>query len=217
MQAGARPSPAEFAFDALKQFAQTAGQPEYQEVVRMLTGLCGQSLRPWAKRKGVFNCALRGLEALAFRYFDKEVPPGGDPQAERARRDRLLELLQAEVREAGFCVVLSEALGHRPVAKLRLFPTAEKFAVLAACGTNGVNYGHTTRDVSTWLLDLDRENPFVLTECSFDFVGGKFLEPIHNSHEWAERMLEFCPDLDLAPESLAHELERAESFGFWWD
>jgi hypothetical protein len=121
------------------------------------------------------------------------------------------------VREAGFYLVHAAPFGPAAAAKLRLFPTGEKYAVLAGSGTNGINYGYSTRDIITWLFDLDRENPFVLTECWFDYFGGKFLQPARNVDRWAERMLEFCPDLGMAPQALAAELAATQRFGFWWD
>jgi hypothetical protein len=45
---------------------------------------------------------------------------------------------------------------------------------------------HPTRDVIAWLLDLHQENPFVLMACWFDYLGGKFLQPVKNAGHWAE-------------------------------
>ncbi|MCI0457914.1 MAG: ankyrin repeat domain-containing protein [Gemmataceae bacterium] len=216
-QAGGPPDPAAFAYDAVKRFRETAEQPAFQEVLHRLAELCGHPPRPWAKRTGVFQFFLKRFEPLAQRYASADVPAAGGLETEIPRRRRLLELLQAEVRTADYCLVLSDLLTYDQPARLRLFPTHEKYAVLGACGTNGVNYGHSTRDVIAWLLDLERENPFVLTECWFDFLAGKFLQPVRNAAHWAERMVQFCPDVASPPEALAHELEQTQTFTFWWD
>jgi hypothetical protein len=209
--------PAEFAYDAVKGFPQAAEQAPFKDVLRWLAGLCGHPPRRWTRRKGVFIVNLKNFEPLAERYAFKDVPPADSPSAAVERREHLIQLLQAEVRAAGYYLVLSDLPGPATPAKLRLFPTAEKYAVLAATGTNGVNYGHSTRDIIAWLRDLDKENPFDLTECWLDYLGGKFLEPLQNVERWAEKMLQFCPDIDMSSQSLAKELEATRRFGFWWD
>ena len=147
---------------------------------------------PWEKRKGVFRCYLR------------------DPAPAQ------LETLQAEVRAAGFQLVLYDSIpGHGNAAKLMVFPTAEKFAVLVARGTNGVNYGLTTRALIAWLRDLEKENPFELTGCGFDFLEGRFRAPVRHAEHWAKRMVELCPDCE-SPEQVMEEL-REQRFFFWWD
>jgi hypothetical protein len=208
--------PAQFAYDAVKSFAQAAEQASFKDVLSWLALLCGRPPRRWTKRKGVFLFTLRRFERLAERYAENS-PPTDFAKTEMERRERLIELLQAEVRAAGYVLVQGDLLGHAAAAKLRLFPTREKCAVLAATGTNGVNYGYSTRDIIAWLLDLDRENPFDLTECWFDCVGGKFLQPLQNVKHWAEKMLQLCPDIGMSPQSLVEQLVTTRRFGFWWD
>ena len=108
--------------------------------------------------------------------------------------------------------------------KLVLLPTADKFAVIAARGTNGVNYGFSNQDVIAWLRELDSEHPFVLTDCWLDYVGGYFVEPLsaEAAVKWAPKMVEFCPDLVDGDEiesaaDFAEQLTGSEEFGFWWD
>jgi hypothetical protein len=209
--------PAQFAYDAVKSFAQAAEQASFKDVLRWLALLCGHPPRRWTRRKGVALFTLQRFEPLAERYAVEKVPPTDFAKTEMERRERLIELLQAEVRVAGYVLVLGDLLGHAAAAKLRLFPSGEKYAVLAATGTNGINYGYSTRDIIAWLLDLDKENPFDLTECWFDYVGGKFLQPLQNVQHWAEKMLQLCPDIDMSPQSLAEQLEATRRFGFWWD
>jgi hypothetical protein len=208
--------PAQFAYDALKSFAQVVETDSFKNVVRELALLCGHPPRDWSRRKGVLLFHIKGLEPLIERYGSEATSASAIVETESALRQRLIELLQAEVRTAGFVVVLGDPLGGA-VAKLRLFPTGDKYAVLAATGTNGINYGYSTRDIIAWLLDLDKENPFDLTECSFDSIGGKFSGPLWNIQHWAEKMLQLCPDIGMSPHSLVEQLEMTRRFGFWWD
>jgi Domain of unknown function (DUF4253) len=78
-------------------------------------------------------------------------------------------------------------------AALVLFPTADKLAVVASAGTEGANYGVQTADVIDWLKQVDDENPFHLTFCGHDLVGGAFLRPVKGARKLAERVIEFCP------------------------
>jgi len=211
LAAGVPAGPAEFAYEAAKAFRTAAEQPAFAQVKSLLAELCGHPPRPWSKRKGVFTFSLKRLDALAQRY--PGAPSG--PKRPGAREQRLLDLLQAEVRAAGYYLVVA-SIGYKPTY-LRLFPTSEKYAVLAASGTNGANYGLSPRDVIAWLLELEKDDPFVLTGCAFDSLAGSFVGPVVRADHWARRMFEFCPDLEGAPTALARELERTRSFGFWWD
>jgi hypothetical protein len=203
--------PAQFAYDALKGLAEAASSPAYKETIDLLSVICGETPRPWKRRRGIFQATVKRLDALHAAAAAQPAHVGGQ------RWESSLDWLQTKVREAGFLLVQVEP--YRPAApiKLRLWPTAEKYAVIAGSGTNGINYGHTTRDIIAWLLDLDRENPFILTACSFDYLAGKFKNPAKNTDHWAEKMLRFCPDLGMPPPALAQELRATQHFGFWWD
>jgi hypothetical protein len=212
LQAGAGGAdPAQFAFTEVKSFPQSAQQPAFREVLDLLTSVCAHAPRPWKRRQGVFNVTIKRFDALEALCLTEPLPVSAKD------RESLLDWLLTKVRERGFYLVHAAPSGPAATAKLRLFPSGEKYAVLAGSGTNGINYGHSTRDLITWLLELDRENPFVLTECCFDYLGGKFLQPAKNPGHWAEKMLEFCPDLGILPQALAKELEATQRFGFWWD
>lgn len=150
LAAGVPAGPAEFAYEAAKAFRTAADQPAFAQVKSLLAELCGHPPRPWSKRKGVFTFSLKRLDALAQRYPAAQ----SGPEQPGAREQRLLDLLQAEVRAAGYYLVVA-GIGYKPTY-LRLFPTSEKYAVLAASGTNGTNYGHGPREVIAWLLELER-------------------------------------------------------------
>ena len=202
---------AQFAYTIVKGFPEAAQQPAFRETLDLLASVGAHAPRPWKGRRGVFTVTIKRLDALEALHLAERSPVSPKDKLS------LLDWLLAKVRERGFCLVHAAPIRAAATAKLRLFPTDEKYAVLAASGTNGINYGHSTRDLIIWLLDLDRENPFVVTECCFDYVAGKFRDPVKNADRWAELMLEFCPDLGISPQALAKELEQTQRFGFWWD
>jgi hypothetical protein len=113
---------------------------------------------------------------------------------------------------------------------LILLPTADKYAALLACGTNGINKGHDTETVIAWLREMETENPFRLGGCGHDFLHGRFTGSIKDAEALAARMIEFCPDIaDQAHASLrrmpraeqvraiARDMTKTGWFGFWWD
>src|SRR5262245_6746427 len=180
------------AYAAVKQFRANAETPAFQAVLERLAEICGKPPVPWEKRKGVYRCYLRH-------------PAGGQFAA-----------LQAEIRAAGFQLVLYDSMpGRDNAAKLMVFPTAEQYAVIVARGTNGVNYGLTTRALIAWLRELEKENPFELTGCGFDSLEGQFPSPVLHAKHWARRMVELCPDCET-PGQVMLEL-RQRRFFFWWD
>jgi hypothetical protein len=218
LQAGTRPGPADFAFEAVKQFAQAADQPAYAEVVHRLAGLCGQSPQRWKKAKGVYNFCFRNFGVLAALHGDDWIPNprAADLWPESRRAERHLDRLQEEVRAEGYYLVLAESRGELLEAKLRLFPTPEKYAVVAASGLESGRGGQSTHDLIEWLQALDQENPFVVTLCSRDALVGKFLQPIQNARLWAERMQQLCPDFETTDDALAKELEETQTFFLGW-
>jgi hypothetical protein len=173
-----------------RRFREISETSAFQQVLERLAAVCGQPLVPWEKRRGVFRCNVR--HATAER----------------------VATLQREVLAAGFSLILSQ-LSMGVSARFLVFPTADKFAVIFARGTNGINKGLTTRAIVTWLRELDEENPFDLTGCGFDFLDGEFRAPVMNAPRWARRMLEFCPDCGSTTTIL--EEFRKGRFSLWWD
>jgi ankyrin repeat protein len=180
------------AYVAVRLFRETAETPAFQDILERLTRACGKPPIPWEKRKGVFRC-----------YLPRPLPGQ-------------VEALQAEVRAADFQLIVYDSMpGAGGAAKLMVFPTSDKYAVVVARGTNGINHGLTTRMILAWLRILDRENPFDMIGCGFDFLEGQFRGPVVNADLWAQQMLEFCPD----SESIANILSGLQrmNFFFWWD
>ena len=104
--------------------------------------------------------------------------------------------------------------------KIGLLPTTDKYAVIAAMGTNGDNYGIGTAGVIAWMKELEQEHPFVLTGIGFDTLEGFFTAPVANPDSLAKLMYQFCPDIvDQGTETLgalASELRKGNLY-FWWD
>ena len=169
-----------------RSFAQAAETPEFRAILQHVAEVCGRSPTPWRKRRGVYSCSLRGLDEQQHTQ------------------------LQAEVAASGFLLVSTH-----DAAESLLFPTSDKYAVVVAHGTNGANYGLSTRAIIAWLRNFEAENPFELSGCGFDFLSGRLLGPINHAQRWAERLFDFCPDCG-SPDEILAGFEQG-MFELWWD
>lgn len=196
--------PAYSAAQEIANFAANAKEPAYLEVCQKLEKRCG-GRRSWqplpdhgVASEGVLTFTLRDCEKL-----------------------KDLQALMHEVQAAGAHLVLSQPWAPGDDASLVLFPTPDKFAVIAATGTEGANYQVQTSDVIDWLRELEKDNPFILCFCGHDLVGGEFLGPVKGAKKLAERIVEFCPSsLDEgfeSPGELAVFLKNSKSFLLRWD
>lgn len=222
-EAGAAPDAIEQAFEQVDKFAANAKQPAFQDVVTMLGEACAEAPKPWKKCKGVLRCESINPSRLTARYAkDARLKKRLATLDAEGRAALLLERLQEEVQAAGFQLVRADATEEPATASLLLVPTADKYAVLAALGTDGANYGHDTRAIIRWLQAMEKDNPFALSACGHDFLAGRFTKPLTKVAELAERMCAFCPDLidgDMidSPAQVAEQLNESGEFFFWWD
>jgi cytohesin len=219
---GARP--------ATRTFKTASEEPAFQQALRRLADLCGREPTPYKRRKGVHCLFLnpRNVRTLAERLgMDAPFPAGNE--REQRQVEQLLERLRAEMRAAGYCLIQGDAGLSADVIMLLLFPTNDQYAVVAARGTNanrmttvnGVPTFIGPSEIISWLKELEKTHPFELTGCGFDFLAGKFLQPVADAPDLAERMFAFCPDIvdqgTGTVEGLARELEQRRDFFFWWD
>ncbi|HTO82450.1 MAG TPA: ankyrin repeat domain-containing protein [Methylomirabilota bacterium] len=219
------------AFDALqehmKELPKLAKAPAFQTVAERLGKLFNRRPAPWKRRKGAVYFHDVSLAKYLAPHFG-EPPAIGRASVDQA--SRLLVRLQDELLAEGFLLVYTSAIPEEGRLPLVLLPTTEKYAALIACGTNGDNKGLNTEAVIAWLQAMEAENPFQLAGCGFDFLAGRFVEPIKDAQALAARMIEFCPDIaDQAHASIrlqpragqaaaiAQEMTKTGAFFFWWD
>ncbi|MEM9253440.1 MAG: ankyrin repeat domain-containing protein [Planctomycetota bacterium] len=134
-----------------------------------------------------------------------------------SRADFDFDAARAETTTRGFSLV---RLGiHND--QVGVLPTADKYEVMRVFQVNGANYGLGPAEVVAWLRQLEQETPFELIAVAHDTIDGRFLGPIPDPHDLAERMYRFCPDIadqgsgDL--EALAEQLGESGRLFFWWD
>ncbi len=104
---------------------------------------------------------------------------------------------------------------------LALFPTVDKFVIMAAMGTRDNDGQKATPEMIVWFRQLDRDHPFILNECTFETVDITFLQPVADVVALARRMYRFCGDMvDQGVGSLQalEEIVRTrQGAHFWWD
>jgi hypothetical protein len=183
-------------------FAANALQPGYARLHERLVSLCGAG-RAWKPQP---DHGLPAKKVVAFTL-------------RQCKRQEALNDLQKEARDADCHLVLAEPWAPGENAKLVLFPTANKLAVVAAVGTEGANHGIQTSRVLSWLETL--ENPFQLVLCNHESVGGTFIGPVKGARKLAESIAAFCPGcLDEGVEDagkLAQAIKKSKSFLLRWD
>jgi len=218
-------------FDALqahmKELPTLAKAAAFQAAAERVGRLFNRRAAPWKRRKGVVYFHDVSLLKYLVQHYGEAEAKGG---AAMDQASRLLTRLQDEVLAEGFVLAFTQAMPEEGRMKLILLPTADKYAALLACGTNGINQGHDTEAVIGWLRAMEAENPFRLGGCGHDFLHARFTGPIKDAEALAARMIEFCPDIaDQAHASLrrmsraeqvraiAREMRTTGWFGFWWD
>jgi hypothetical protein len=179
---------------AIPDFRAAAESPKYLSALARLEELCGSKRQPIKDRPGGFSFHVHSSKSVDLKNVQAELLPTG-------------------------CYVFTPD-SHRGT-ELWVFPTDDRYEVIAAMQTNGANYDLMPQDVIAWMRELAEEQPFTLTGIGGDFLSGEFTTKIKQPKELAERMYEFCPDIvdqgtgDV--NGLASELRTSRQLFFWWD
>lgn len=178
--------------DWVPDFTARAKRRAYLDAVADLEKRCGTPRQPMRQVAGGFRFHLHSAKAKSFNF----------------------DAVHAAQLKRGAYVFWPDAGDRDEVAVL---PTTDQFEVLFAMGTNGVNSGHGPEDIVAWLRKLEREQPFKITAAGWDFVGGTFTSRIKNPKALANRMLDFCSDLEDARAVEAQLRKSPARLFFWWD
>ena len=139
-----------------KDLARLAQEPAFKAAAARLGEFFNRKPAPWRRRKGiVYFHDVSIVKHLSPLY--------GGPADETPAGEGLFKLLaklQEQIRAEGFVLVYIDPIpregGRLP---LILLPTSNKYVALAVCGTNGINHGHDTESVISWLMAVESENP----------------------------------------------------------
>lgn len=208
--------------DAFKKFKETEATPEFKAALEYMTDICQSKPYPWKKKKGVyrFYANVKGWDHIG-ETFGKgtEYLKSAKKDEKDTRKRELADLMQDEIHKRGFVLVSHQ--DHEGSAMQLLFPTSDKYAVISACGTDGINYGHGNGEIIQFLTEMEETQPFVLSECMHNVVGGRFTTKLANPLQLAQTLFSFCPDLAdgevvIDEQDIAKELEKNQRFYLWW-
>ncbi len=206
-----------------KKFKDVEASTEFKDALAYLMNVCqNKTAYPWKKKKGVYRLYVneKAWDNIA-QVFGKgsDYIKGAKKEAKQQLKNELADMLQDEIRKRGFLLV-----SHRDEqgsAMQLLFPSSNKYAVLAACGTNGDNYGRDNSEIIQLLTELEEKQAFVLSECTHDAVGGRFIEKLSSPEALSQFLYSICPDLidgeSVCDEGdLAKQLREQNRFYLWW-
>jgi ankyrin repeat protein len=183
-------------------FTAAADEPEFQELV------------------GGFKNDFRYGGEWPIRESE-ELPGVWEIDASSPDTPQDLWLMQREILGKGYHLIRNNLPMPGGRVSLLLFPTDDKYAILASLHTNGENYGISDRQVRRWLRELEQKHRFDLLGAGIDFVDGRFTKSIRSPEKLAQHLYEFCPDIvDQgcgSVDALAEELTMTGRLVLWWD
>lgn len=180
-------------------FSERSRTPEFQASLGQLSNELGLRFSPME--------AIAGAYQATASYTSTE--------------ENLLAWHQAALKHGAFLfrVDCHFGISEQP-DMLAVLPTTDKYEVIQAVGTDGVNFDIDNAQVISWLRSMDEQNPFTLTGAGLDFLEGYFVTPPENAPALAKRMYDFCPDIvdqgTGTVDALADELKQGKLY-FWWD
>lgn len=195
----------ELAVEQAKKLTEALATEPMTSLANDIAKRMGKAAQPWKKRKGV----------LSFWVKLAKVFPGKENEA----GEHLREYAQEVQQRGGHLIYHRLPEGFESKTELLFFPTSNPYVVMAACGTNGDNYGLATRDVVKWFDEQAASHPFYVIGCGYDFVDVRFRTPVADASKFVKELVKFCPDMDEGEgtKAFASEFAQTGDCFFWWD
>jgi len=177
--------PYDLADAALVSLKTSGSSKKMKTLAKEIAADLGSRARAWRKRAGVK--AITAPE-------DADIAP-----------------LQAKARAQGALLIYNDSSDDaRQQMRLLFFPIDDWIAVLRVVGTNGHNYGLTTRKLVEWLVDLRARHPFELVGAAHDLAILQFTDPPEDDASLIAGARQMCPDLE-------QDTLLEGSLTLWWD
>ncbi|HEX5074334.1 MAG TPA: DUF4253 domain-containing protein [Gemmatimonadaceae bacterium] len=94
------------------------------------------------------------------------------------------------------------------------------YASIELVATTG-NPSPSSKEIASWFRELEREQPFTITDIGRDHVGGRFVGALKDPRALARRFNDFCPDIVRqgtgSVRNLEIELRESQYLYCWWD
>jgi hypothetical protein len=163
---------------------------------------------------------LTGAKAAKIELEDGEVRGGRAFLVDEQRARQIVAEHREDFFADGATVFASRDVTRRNGPCVVALPTTDVYQAVAAMQTNGINSEVTTADVIKWLKDLEKDQPFVLTEIGPDLIRGTFTTEIKDPLKLVKRINKLCPDGDIGKAYLSKQaktLAKERRLFLWWD
>lgn len=87
--------------------------------------------------------------------------------------------------------------------------------------TEGANSGVYSGQLVKWLKELEKNQPFELTETGEKYMAAKLTTPVKDADALAAKVLKLCPDYDSGDgpgatlKKIAEKLKKGNLFLYW--
>lgn len=180
-------------------FTEAAKRDNFLKAVANLEDICGTSAEYEDHLPGIAYCKLPFAKAKELWY----------------RENTAFQRLECYLFRCGRAFLADDD------ELLAILPTSDQFEVVAAMGTNGVNYGKLMSDVVAGLHKIHEMAPFRISKVAHDTVEAIFDTPPNDPKELAKVLYEFCPDIVDQGVGTVRKLEKSLKDGrdlfLWWD
>lgn len=124
-------------------------------------------------------------------------------------------------KRSGYLLFLFE--NNERVKHLAIIKTNDEFDIVRWRGTDGINYGHTNKDIIEKLKQWNEQNPLNVMEVGLDLVWIQFEKPVLDMDikAFGEDVYSFCPDVidqgagDMP--TLLRTIADMNGIYLWWD
>jgi hypothetical protein len=163
---------------------------------------------------------LTGKAAEPLEGADDRIPGGYGWLMDEDRARAFVEQHRTEILDRGFYLFFTRDLTETNGCAVAILPVSDVYRVIAVVGTEGANSKVSNEDLITWLRELEKAQPFVITGVGLDFIEGRFTTALQDPGALVKRINKLCPDGDEGPAVEQHQVEqlqRTNKLYLWWD
>ncbi len=212
-------------FLEMQDFGQRTSAENYQRAVARVTQAIGAEPSPLGWHEGLVYWQVDATAEIEQRAKEQPDAPRFiiSSQVPKEKVNGYVDQLQPRLRDDGVLLVgVRSGRGCSPSSEnIALFPTTNKFAVIAAMGTNGNEVEISNPELIGILRDLDADQPFDLIRVVSDGLDIRFHELAHDPEAMGRRLYKICPDMiDQGFDTmrkLVDNLKLSRDIHFWWD
>lgn len=153
------------------------------------------------------------VDTAKYKILKLEVP--------KEQRSNILNTLKSKVNHTEYQVFYTQVSFDSTPELVCVLRSADKYDILRALSTNGINYDIDTDQLIRMLAQWDRRYGIDIIGADGDWVEIKFHKLPKDVRNFAEEIYQFCPDsVDQgvgSVEALAKYIQTNRGVFLWWD